>query len=477
MTNSDLNKSASSIKRVMIAGTHSGVGKTTVTLGISAMLKKRGYRVQGFKSGPDYIDIGHHSEVTGNQSRNLDTWMMDNEVCKELFYRSAIKADISIIEGVMGLYDGRLGEKLKGSSAYLADVLNTPVILVMDVKGMAQSAGAVALGFKQYDSKTRICGIILNRIGSQRHFDFIKSAIETVVNIPVIGYLARNQDYGIGERHLGLIPSAENKNSSEFYNKLGELMESTVDVNKIIGIAGAVGEFPHFNKSVFCIDKNVKQGSVKKCSVKIGVALDEAFHFYYQDNLDLLESSGAELIYFSPLKDAELPGGINGLYIGGGFPEFFGPELEANENMRLAIYKAAMDGVVIYAECGGMMYLLDKLVNCDGNSFKMCGVFSAISRMEKKRQGLGYIMVNAQEDTIICKKGEVFKAHEFHWSSIITNNNDLSFAYSVSKGDNNKIKFDGFFSENVLASYVHIHFGSNPMLAENLLSSMCLSYK
>ena len=472
------------IKRVLIAGTHSGAGKTTVTLGIMSLLRKRGYSVQGFKSGPDYIDVGHHNKVTGNRSRNLDTWMIDVNGCRELFYRSAIEADISVIEGVMGLYDGSLTDEPKGSSAYLAKILRTPVILVVDVKGMAQSAGAVALGFVNYDCETCVKGIILNRVGSAKQFDAIKSTIERVAKVPVIGYLKCDNNITIPERHLGLVPFLEGDGDDDLYEKIGLQMASTLDIDKVIDIAADDCSFPEFESRLFSSSNfDVRIQENNKCDagkgsglrrIRIAVAMDKAFHFYYQDNLDILESKGAELCLFSPLYDKSLPDDIDGIYIGGGFPELFGAELEANEDMRCSVKGAADSGVVIYAECGGMMYLLDKLIDCKGISYIMCGVFPASSVMENRRQGLGYINIDGCVDNILCRKGDKFSAHEFHWSKIIdvANNKDLLFAYSVSKGLNGKTKADGLVKGNVLASYAHVHFASNPLLAVNLLESM-----
>ncbi len=474
------------LKRVLISGTHSGAGKTTVTLGIMSLLGKMGYSVQGFKSGPDYIDVSHHNKVTGNKSRNLDTWMIDENGCRELFYRSAIKADISVIEGVMGLYDGSLSDEPKGSSAYLANILKTPVILVIDVKGMAQSAGAVALGFVNYDRETCVKGIILNRVGSEKQFDAIKSSVERVTKVPVIGYLRRDNNIAIPERHLGLVPSAERDGeNNDLYERIGAQMELTLDMNKVIEIASEVGEFPGFEPRLFTLShsdvRDWKNNS--RCDVgtglevervKVAVAMDKAFHFYYQDNLDILESKGAELLFFSPLYDRKLPDDIDGIYIGGGFPELFGAELESNEEMRSSIKGAADRGVAIYAECGGLMYLLDKLIDCKGISYIMCGVFPAVSMMESRRQGLGYINIDGCVDNILCRKGDKFFAHEFHWSKIIdiADNKDLLFAYRVSKGLKGKAKVDGLVKDNVLASYAHVHFASNPLLAVNLLESM-----
>ncbi len=470
-TNSHICDEKDKISRVMIAGVHSGVGKTTVALGVMSLLRQRGYNTQGFKAGPDYIDISHHYATTGNRSRNLDTWMMNDDACRELFHRTAVKARVSIIEGVMGLFDGNLNEPEKGSSAYLAKVLNTPVILVIDAKGMAQSAGAVALGFARFDPDVQIKGFILNRIGSENHFNAIKSSIENAVNIPVLGYLSKNMEIAIPERHLGLVPSCEmddENTANEFCKSIADQMAQTLDVEKLLNIANQAGEFPKFNNCVFPVNKD-RSGK----RVKVAVAMDKAFHFYYQDNLELLEALGAELCYFSPLYDKTLPPEIDGVYIGGGFPELFAAELEANKAMRGSVKKACDKGVVVYAECGGMMYLLDKLVDCAGKSYIMCGVFGVGSKMQNRRQGLGYITAHSIADNILRKKGEEFRAHEFHWSSLIdADDKTLPFAYKIQKGRKGKTKTDGLFKNGVLASYTHIHFAENPDLAAGLLKSM-----
>lgn len=465
------------LKRIMVAGTHSGVGKTTVALGIMSILSRSGYKVQGFKAGPDYIDISHHEAATGNISRNLDTWMMSDDSCRELFLRSARNADISIIEGVMGLYDGSLDGGESGSSAYLARILNAPVILVVDVKGMAQSAAAVALGFHEYDKRVRISGVILNRVGSDRQFSAIKKVIEDVAKIPVLGYLGRDSCLAIPERHLGLVPSHE-KGNAAIYHRTANALSATLDINRVIAIAGEAGSLPQFENDIFGDGAGGGAAFNRQRPIRVAVARDEAFHFYYQDNLELLESYGAELCYFSPLNDKELPPEIDGIYIGGGFPELFGCELEANGCMRHAIKTAADSGVVIYAECGGMMLLMDKLVDGNEKSFIMCGVFPFTAQMMKRRQGLGYVNVRCEKDNILCSRGDGFPAHEFHWSSLVDveigNNKESLFAYNVGKGKDagSRRWFDGLVTTNVLAAYVHVHFAANPLLAVNLLRSM-----
>lgn len=455
----------SNLPRILIAGTHSGVGKTTITLGLMSVLKERGYNVQGYKVGPDYIDPSHHTAVTGRPSRNLDTWLMSRDVCLELFERSLVQADIAVIEGVMGLYDGCMDGTEYGSTAHLSKILNTPTILVIDARGMSRSAGAVVLGYKHFDKDIRIRGIILNRIKSERHYVSIKKSIEDNCDIPVLGYLSFNEEIILPERHMGLVPSAEQELSKSAYQKIGNLMSATVDIDRLISIASSVNSLPAFKKTVFV-------GNNDRFYFRIAVAVDEAFNFYYQDNLDLLESYGVELAYFSPIYDKYLPADIDGLYIGGGFPELYAAMLDSNTTMKESIRKAYKNGVVIYGECGGMMYLLEQMVDFKNKTYEMCGILKGMTKMENKRQGLGYVTIQAQHDSLLCNNGDVFRAHEFHWSSLHVPEG-TSYAYTISnKCDENKTKADGLFADRVMGSYAHVHFATDLRLAKHFLQNI-----
>ncbi|MEK6636269.1 MAG: cobyrinate a,c-diamide synthase [Planctomycetota bacterium] len=454
----------SNLPRILIAGTHSGVGKTTITLGLMSVLKERGYNVQGYKVGPDYIDPSHHTAVTGRPSRNLDTWLMSRDVCLELFERSLVQSDIAVIEGVMGLYDGCMDGTEYGSTAHLSKILNTPTILVIDARGMSRSAGAVVLGYKHFDKDIRIRGIILNRIKSERHYVSIKKSIEDNCDIPVLGYLSFNEEIILPERHMGLVPSAEQELSKSAYQKIGNLMSATVDIDRLISIASSVNSLPAFKKTVFV-------GNNDRFYFRIAVAVDEAFNFYYQDNLDLLESYGVELAYFSPIYDKYLPADIDGLYIGGGFPELYAAMLASNTTMKESIRKAYKNGVVIYGECGGMMYLLEQMVDFKNKTYEMCGILKGMTKMENKRQGLGYVTIQAQHDSLLCNNGDVFRAHEFHWSSLHVPEG-TSYAYTISKCDENKTKADGLFADRVMGSYAHVHFATDPRLAKHFLQNI-----
>ncbi len=449
----------------MIAGTNSGVGKTTVTLGIMSALVSKGINVQGFKTGPDYIDPSHHKFVTGKASRNLDTWMMSDSVCRELFERSAINADISVIEGVMGLYDGSIDSTGNGSSAHLARFLSTPVILVVSAKGIAQSAGAVVMGYKEFDKDINLSGVIVNNVASNSHYDCIKRSIEETCSVPVLGYLKKDQEITIPERHLGLVPSEENIGHSDLYERLGEMVLKTIDIDGLLKTARSTDAFPDYDKSIF-------RDRSSTLHVSLAIARDNAFCFYYQDDIELFEALGAKIKYFSPLHDRCIPNGVDGIFLGGGFPELNAEKLMENKTMRESILDAHNNGTIIYGECGGMMYLLEKLIDCDGRSFKMCGVLSGSSRMENKRQGLGYIIAESTCDNVICKRGDTFRAHEFHWSKLLDVPDDTVLAYKTRKSNGKQSKADGICRKNVLASYTHIHFSSNPELAENILSAM-----
>ncbi|OQZ03066.1 MAG: hypothetical protein B6D34_09435 [Candidatus Brocadia sp. UTAMX1] len=452
--------------RIVIAGTHSGVGKTTITLGLMSVLKDKGNQVQGFKVGPDYIDPSHHTAITERPSRNLDTWLMNRDVCLELFEHAFRGANIAVIEGVMGLYDGCLNGTELGSTAHLAKILNTSVVLVMDAKGLSRSAGAIALGYKNFDKELEIAGIILNRIKTERHYASIKKSIEDHTGIPVLGYLPFHEEIMLPERHLGLIPSVEQEISKSAYKKIGYLLSATVDIDKLISIVFSSRNLPAYERTVFC---QVNE----RFPCRIAVAVDEAFNFYYQDNLDLLELFGAKLMYFSPIYDKRLPDDIDGLYLGGGFPELYASRLASNIAMKESIRKVHRDGAVIYGECGGMMYLLEKLIDFKNNIHEMCGILKGTTRMENKRQGLGYVTIRAIHDTILCNKGDIFKAHEFHWSSLQVSSK-TQYAYEVSKYGDTLPKQDGLITDRVLGSYSHIHFLAFPRLAQQYLSTITL---
>ena len=451
--------------RIVFSAIQSGSGKTTVTLGVMLALRKMGLRVQPFKAGPDYLDPMHHSAVCARVSRNLDSWLVQRGAILELFTRNAKGADISVIEGVMGLYDG-FRDTEYGSTAHLAKILGAPVILVLNAASFSRSASAIVLGCKEFDKKVNLAGVILNNIGSPNHYHFAKSAIEKKTKIPVLGFLPKETGIKLPERHLGLVSAEEKKPDSGLYAKLRALVEKNIDLGRLIKISR---QAPGVT-SALSLSSHAVPGKVT-----IAVAKDKAFNFYYQDNLDILERLGARLVEFSPLKDKSLPPDIDGMYIGGGYPEIFSARLSANLRIREAVGRYAEEGLPIYAECGGLMYLVKNIVDFQGRVFPMSGVFDCSAAMANKRQALGYIEIEVRKDNILSRKGDKIRAHTFHWSYLKNLSKSIRFAYKVTKGKE-RVYEDGLIKENVLASYAHLHFASRINFAKNFIKS-CLTYK
>ena len=447
------------IPRIIIAGTHSGSGKTTVVMGIGLALTRRGMKVQPFKTGPDYIDPGFHSHSTGRTCRNLDSMLLDRNPLLELFHRSSKDADISLVEGVMGLYDGVSGTDDRGSSASLARLSRTPVILVVDAKAMARSAAAIVLGFDRFDPSFKLAGVIFNRIGSPRHYEMIKTAVESTTDVPVLGYIPRDSRITMPERHLGLVPAWEKEGYVETERILTDLVEKHINLEGIISIARSAEDFPLFDQTIF-------KGEPEPADVRIAVAMDDAFHFYYQDNLDLLEHMGATLVPFSPVRDRHLPEEISAIYIGGGFPELLAKDLESNNSLKEEIRDMADRGMPIYAECGGLMYLVESMEGKDERLHQMVGIFPGRMVMKKKLRSLGYCDGLLLRDTVIGPQATSLRGHVFHWSAY-EGPDDMEYALKLTKGD--QVTFEGLSNNNVMASYLHIHFASSPKVPQNIL--------
>ena len=314
------------IKRLLIAGTHSGSGKTTIAIGLMAVVARRGLTVQPFKVGPDYIDSAYHTQVVGRSSRNLDDWMLPPATLRYLFARSAARADIALVEGVMGLYDG-IGSTGAGSTAAVAKTIKSPVILVVDAKGMSTSAAAQVLGYQQYDREVLLSGVIINRAAPGRHYDSMREAIERATGVQVLGCLPPDRELSLPSRHLGLVPTFEMNGMRERMERLCVLIESHIDLERLLQIAAGAPDLD-------VVDNPIEPLSPRREEpVRLAVARDRAFNFYYQDSLDLLEEMGAELTYFSPIEDNSIPADADGVYLGGGFPEVFAGELAANHTM------------------------------------------------------------------------------------------------------------------------------------------------
>ncbi len=446
--------------RLVIAGTHSGVGKTTATLAILAALRERGRTVQPFKAGPDFIDPSHHRAATGRPSHNLDGWMLGKDLNRSIFARAAADADISIIEGMMGLFDGSSPVNDLGSTAELAEQLDAPVILVIDGSAMARSAAAMVAGYAQFDPALRVVGVLFNRVGSDGHYQLLRAAVEQETDVVPVGYLRPDSALSIPDRHLGLVMAMEQR-PEQLYQRLARAALETVDLDRIEALA----------QSCKTLSAGVSQ-PVNACqsrTVRIGVAQDHAFCFYYPDNLEALEAAGAEILSFSPLHDQALPD-VEMLYLGGGYPELYGEALARNVAMRAAIKRFAEGGGLIYAECGGLMYLTESIRDCDGQSHKMVGVFPAEAVMRKMGLTLGYRTVENSRRCILGDVGVTVRGHEFHYSTLVARE-ALQYACALSDAEGRSKGQDGLRKNNVLALYTHLHFSSNPLIGMALVDA------
>lgn len=431
-----------------------------------AAFKRRGLKVAPFKIGPDFIDPGYHSQICGAVSRNLDGWMLSKEYNRNMFFDHTATSDVAVIEGVMGLFDGYDGKSEAGSTAQIAKWLRLPVLLVVDVRSMARSAAALLLGFEHFDQDLNFAGVVFNRIGSPTHLRYLKEAVAGRSKMPCLGGLPREPGLSLPERHLGLVTTEENPLSSDYFDRLADLMEKSMDLETILG---RLGEVPKKG-----VEKHPSSG--KRYPVCIGVARDEAFCFYYQDNLEILQSWGAELMFFSPLRDELLPRGISGLYLGGGYPELFARKLSDNVALRGEIKGLGERGFPIYAECGGFMFLCRGIEDTEGNFYPMADLYPFTVRMLSHLKSLGYREVRLAASCPLGTPGEVIRGHEFHYSEIIERPRDVQFTYSIKNSRGKDVYGEGFLQENTLGSYVHLHFGSNPTVAKNFVR-LCWKYK
>jgi cobyrinic acid a,c-diamide synthase len=423
------------------------------------VLRQNGLRVQPFKTGPDYIDPSYHTWVSGEASRNLDTWLLSRDAVLELFRRVMAGKDIAVIEGVMGLYDGHSSMNEEGSTAELAKLLGAPVILVVDSRKGARSLAAMVDGYKAFDPALNLGGVILNGIGSDEHLRFCREAIEHYTGVAVLGYLPRRDNLSLPERHLGLIPTVEGPAGEEFLELLVAQCQASFDIPRILRLSEQT-TVPEVEPALFPIKPKLPL-------TRIALARDKAFSFYYQDSLDLLQAWGAELVPFSPLQDTELPQGISGLYIGGGFPELYAAELAENKPIRQEIKIAAGRGMPIYAECGGLMYLGRSIRDLEGNEYPMVGAIPVSSQIDSPRLSLGYRTVQALGDGPLLCQGEIVRGHEFHWSVLNKDADTLNAYCVIDKGK----RMEGFHSVNLLASYVHLHLGSLPHMASRFIDN------
>ena len=458
----------------IIAGTHSGCGKTTVTLGLMAAFKKLGYSVLPFKIGPDFIDPGHHTRITGHCSHNLDGWMLDRKTNQELFARIREKAGIVVGEGVMGLFDGFSATDEAGSTAQMAKWLDLPVLLVVDARSMARSVAALVQGYTRFDPDITLAGVLCNRVGSPGHARILKEALHTSGCPPCLGCLPRQEDVTMPSRHLGLYTAQDMEDADDSLTVLTEWIEEHVHLDRLLE-ATQSSALPPANLRYFGGQKAQKRRVEQSVHprVRIGLARDQAFCFYYPQNLRLLEEAGAELVVFSPLQDRKLPDNLQGLYLGGGYPELHAEALAANQDLREDIAGFAARGGPVYGECGGFMYCMHSLEDGEGRVFPMLGIFPFRARMDTRLRALGYREVCLHKDTLLGPAGTVIRGHEFHYSSIVNTGVDATAetdcVYVLRERKGNAETREGYTAHNVLASYVHLHFASCPHAAQSLV--------
>jgi cobyrinic acid a,c-diamide synthase len=452
------------VRGLLVSGIASGVGKTTVALAIMAGLRRRGLTVQPFKCGPDFLDTGHHTRICGRTARNLDTWMLSVEANRRVLRNAARDTDVLVAEGMMGLFDGKSGNTEIGSSAEIAKLLRLPVVLVVDASKSARSVAAVVLGFELFDAELQLAGVILNRIASERHYEMLRDAIGASCKTRILGWLPLEPTIAIPERHLGLHGATEwdADEQESAIDALASLAEKHLDLDGLLDLK--CGLELNENEPARTIDSRSND------TVRIGVPSDHAFSFYYEDNLDMLREQGAEIIRFSPLNDASLPPGLDGLYLGGGYPELYVEQLSSNREMLEEMRAFAASGKPVYAECGGMLYLSEKL-SLDNASYAMVGALPLSMQMTEKLVQFGYVTVEFTEDCLLGCKGTVVRGHSFHYSRIASQG-DVKTSYHVQYSISGKEEMEGFRQGNVLASYIHLHFRANPAVAGNFVAAI-----
>jgi cobyrinic acid a,c-diamide synthase len=449
------------IPRLVVSGTASGVGKTTVTVALTRALRSRGLSVATFKCGPDYLDPTYHARAAEGACHNLDGWMMGKDAVLQTFGRAAHGADIALVEGVMGLFDGASPTHEAGSTAEIAKWLRAPVVLVCDASGMARSIAALAGGFAGFDRELQLGAMIANRVGSRRHLELLREALRVP---PIVGGFTEEALLAFPERHLGLTTAARETVPEELLASWGERAAEWVDLDALIALA----------RSAPALSEPAPPAPARapvRC--RIGIAYDAAFHFYYEDNLRRLEALGAELVRFSPIGDPRLPE-VDGLYLGGGYPEVHAAELARNGSMLRDIAAFSAAGGPIYAECGGLMLLCERIRCLDGTSHAMVGVLPAEVEMRERLQALGYVEVETRSATPLGPAGVRFRGHQFRYSELRLLG-EIDRAYDVCRSRDGARIEEGFRVNSTLASYVHAHWGSNPSAAEGFVQSCAAS--
>jgi cobyrinic acid a,c-diamide synthase len=447
------------MKGVLIAGPASGVGKTTISLAISAGLCGRGLKVQAFKCGPDFLDTGHLSAVTGRPALNLDGWMLNREHICEAFSEATADADFAVVEGMMGLFDGISGEGEKGSAAEIAKILSLSVVLVVDASKSARSIAAVIRGFEVFDPDLRFAGVVLNGVASDKHYNLLADAIAGNCAAPILGWVPYQQAVRIAERHLGL-HTADEIDWNQKRHALELLAKERLNLDFLLR-----SECHLESREVQASAANMKR------RVTIGVARDAAFCFYYRDNLMLLERAGAKLVEFSPLSDSKLPVEADVLYFGGGYPELYAAQLSANTSLANEVREFAASGRPVYAECGGMMYLGERLRTLDGQVHTMAGVLPLETEMTEKLVRFGYVEIELLRDSLIGPRTTVLRGHSFHHSRC-TNTREVLPAFRAQYTLSGAYSEEGYANGNVFASYIHLHFRGAPEVAERFVATV-----
>lgn len=445
------------LPRLVVAGTQSGAGKTTLTAGLIAAFRRRSLTVQPFKVGPDYIDASYHSLAADRICRNLDAWLLPPAAVRASFARGSGGADLAIVEGVMGLFDGYGYDDEAGSTAHVAKLIGAPVVLVLSIRSLARSAAALARGYAEFDPDLRVAGFILNDAAGPSHGAGVARAVADATGLPCFGWLPHADRLSIPERHLGLVPVAEPGRWTEFVEAAADHVEQYLDLHALL----AAAQPEHVTAALETGPLVPMHRGDGLC--RIAVARDEAFSFYYEDNLELLRDAGAEIAFFSPLQDETLPAGSQGLYIGGGFPEVYAARLAANVALRAELARVIAGGLPTYAECGGLMYLTGSICDTDGHTHPMVGALPGRSIMTG-RLTLGYREVVTERATLLAPAGRTLRGHEFHFYEWIERPHDAPAAYRCLEAGALS-RWEGYAHENLLASYVHLHWGAAPELA------------
>jgi len=455
----------STIPRLVIAGSQSGVGKSSVTLALVAALRQRGLRVQTFKVGPDYLDPGHLTRLSGRPCYNLDGWMAGKDYCRSLFERACADADIAIIEGVMGLFDGSSAESLQGSTAEVAKWLQAPVLLVVNAHGMARSIAALVHGYADFDPEVKIAGVIANMCGSASHGQWLRQALQAANLPPLLGTVTRGAFPELPSRHLGLVSAQETDWNDALVESLSAVAQESIDLDSLLAQASVT---------------DVADGGVSEppCAqadgLRIAIAKDAAFQFYYHDLFDALTQRGVELCFFSPLVDKAVPLACDALYLGGGYPEVHAEKLSSNQSMRQSITGFCQSGKPVYAECGGLIYLCQG-VEVDGERWPLAGLLPTWARMLEKRKALGYVTAILQQPTLLGDVGAQLRGHEFHYSELCDDpigRDGWQAAYQLKRNRGGQCRDEGYRKGNVLASYAHLHLASQPQALDALVASM-----